>query len=202
MKLLIAEDDVFFQTLLQQILAPDYEIMMANDGDEAWEMLQRPDAPRLAILDWVMPGLNGPEVCRKVRACSALSSFYLIILTAKNSEADIVSGLRAGADDYITKPPLAAGLRARVRVGERVLELQDAVNAQALMAGHASKRGRTLRDAFAVGPASEPVLDQEHSVEVRETFEPGNLHAMPGTKARGIIRQKSKHSLENRHLHR
>jgi hypothetical protein len=70
------------------------------------------------------------------------------------------------------------------------------------MAGHASKRGRTLRDAFAVGPASEPVLDQEHSVEVRETFEPGNLHAMPGTKARGIIRQKSKHSLENRHLHR
>jgi two-component system, cell cycle response regulator len=202
MKLLIAEDDLFFQTLLQQILAPDYEVMMANDGDEAWAILQRPNAPRLAILDWVMPGLNGPEVCRKVRACPALSSLYLIILTSKNSEADIVSGLRAGADDYITKPPLAAGLRARVRVGERVLELQDAVNAQALVAGHASKRGRTLRDAFAGGPASEPVLDQEPLREARETFETGNLHAMPGTKARSVIRQKSKHSLENRHLHR
>jgi DNA-binding response OmpR family regulator len=202
MKLLIAEDDVFFQTLLQQILAPDYEIMMAKNGDEAWAMLQRPDAPRLAILDWVMHGLNGPEVCRKVRACSALSSLYLIILTAKNSEADIVSGLRAGADDYITKPPLAAGLRARVRVGERVLELQDAVNAQARMADHASKRGRTLRDAFAGGPARQSVLDQEHLRGARETFEPGNLHAMPGTETGGIIRQKSEHSLVNRHLHR
>src|ERR1035437_9786240 len=143
MRLLIAEDDVFFQKLLQQILLPDHEIVVAYDGNEAWEKLQSPDAPQLAILDWVMPGLSGPQVCRRVRACAALSSMYLIILTAKNNEADIVSGLRAGADDYITKPPIPAELRARVRVGERILALQDAVEAQSLLANQAL-RGENL----------------------------------------------------------
>lgn len=130
MKLLIAEDDVLFQKMLSQVLAPDYEIVLACTGDEAWDILQRPDAPRLAVLDWVMPGLSGPEICRKVRACERLKSMYLIIVTSKNNEADIVSGLRAGADDYITKPPITAELRARIRVGERVLSLQAAVESQ------------------------------------------------------------------------
>ncbi len=132
MKLLVAEDDVLFQRLLAELLGPEYEVVLACTGDEAWEILQRPDAPQLAILDWVMPGLTGPEICRKVRADERLHSMYLLIVTSKNSEADIVAGLRAGADDYITKPPIAAELRARVRVGERVLSLQRAVEAQAL----------------------------------------------------------------------
>jgi DNA-binding response OmpR family regulator len=127
MQLLIAEDDVLFQRMLVQVLSPDYEIVLASNGDEAWEIVQGPDAPRLAILDWVMPGLSGPEICRRIRACDHLKSMYLLLITSKNSEADIVAGLRAGADDYITKPPIAAELRARVRVGERVLTLQDAV---------------------------------------------------------------------------
>lgn len=130
MKLLIAEDDHMFQATLTRILAPFYQIVIANDGQEAWQILKQPGAPRLAILDWVMPGLTGPEICRKVRADESLSSAYLIILTSKNSEADIVSGLRAGADDYITKPPSAAELCSRTRTGERILALQEAVNAQ------------------------------------------------------------------------
>ena len=130
MKLLIAEDDVLFQKILSQILAPTYEIVLACTGQEAWDILQTPDAPRLAILDWVMPGLTGPEICRKVRASERLRSMYLLIVTSKNNEADIVSGLRAGADDYITKPPIAAELRARLRVGERVLSLQESLEAQ------------------------------------------------------------------------
>src|SRR5579859_1938691 len=137
MQLLIAEDDDFFQKILRQILGPGYEIVAARDGDEAWAKLQEPDAPRLAILDWVMPGLSGPQVCRKVRESATLSSMYLIIVTSKNSESDIVAGLRSGADDYITKPPLPAELRARVRVGERVLELQAAVEAHAAAASGA-----------------------------------------------------------------
>ncbi len=143
MKLLIAEDDVLFQKMLAQVLARDYEVILAHDGNQAWEVLQRPDAPRLAILDWVMPGLSGPEICRKVRVCPSLSSMYLIILTSKNNEADIVSGLRAGADDYITKPPLTAELRARVRVGERILLLQEAVEAQSAL-GNQPLRQDTL----------------------------------------------------------
>src|SRR6266536_1167163 len=133
MKLLIADDDPFFQELLQQVLAPEHEILIAADGNEAWERIQGPDAPRLAILDWVMPGMSGPQVCRKVRASVLLPSMYLIILTAKNNEADIVSGLRAGADDYISKPPVPAELRARVRVGQRILELQAAVQGQSTL---------------------------------------------------------------------
>lgn len=126
-KLLLADDDPFFQTLIGGLLSPDYDLVIVPDGNEAWRELQKTDAPRLAILDWVMPGFSGPQICRKVRASSVLSSTYLILLTARNNESDIVSGLRSGADDYITKPPIPAELRARIRMGERVLALQDAV---------------------------------------------------------------------------
>ena len=127
MKILIAEDDRLFQQVLLQVLTPEFEVVVANDGAEAWRILQAPDAPRLAILDWVMPGLTGPEICRMVRADASLQSTYLIILTSKNSEADVVAGLRAGADDYITKPPNATELCARTRIGSRILSLQDAL---------------------------------------------------------------------------
>lgn len=140
MRVLIAEDDRFFQKLLEQILS-EHELAITYDGNEAWTALQNPDPPRLAILDWVMPGLSGPEICRKVRACSSLASTYLILLTAKNNEADIVSGLQAGADDYITKPPLAAELQARVKVGERILALQDNLAVKTALADQAFRRG-------------------------------------------------------------
>ena len=135
MKVLVADDDRFFQSMLCQVLAAEYEVVLASDGEHAWKILQGEDPPRLAILDWVMPGFTGPQVCRKVRACPLLDSTYLIILTSKNNEADIVSGLRAGADDYITKPPSLAELKAKVRIGERVLRMQDTVEAQAIEAG-------------------------------------------------------------------
>lgn len=131
-KLLVADDDVFFQNLIESLLAPEYDLIIVQDGMEAWHELQRPGAPRLAILDWVMPGFSGPQICRKVRSSESLSSTYLILLTARNNESDIVAGLRAGADDYITKPPLAAELRARIRMGERVLALQDAVQTRSV----------------------------------------------------------------------
>jgi len=166
MKLLIAEDDLFFVKMLKHMLAPNHEIVVARDGNEAWAALQCPDAPRLAILDWVMPGLSGPEICRKVRSSAPLSSTYLIILTAKNSSADIVAGLRAGADDYITKPPVAEELRARIRMGERVLALQDAVEAQSALAFQASEREQNFRRGLAVDPLCERPIVQENLREV------------------------------------
>lgn len=148
MKLLIADDDILFQRMLVQLLAPDYDLVLANNGDEAWEILQRSDTPQLAILDWVMPGLTGPEICRKVRACPSMSSLYLILLTSKNSEADIVSGLRAGADDYITKPPSAAELRTRVRGGERVLALQTKIEAQSMLYDKLTSNEPIIRESL------------------------------------------------------
>jgi DNA-binding response OmpR family regulator len=133
MKLLIADDDPFFRKMLADVLAPGHDILLCASGEEAWLLLQKPDAPRLAILDWVMPGFTGPEICRRVRKSTALSGLYLIIMTSKNSEPDIVAGLRAGADDYITKPALPAEIRARVHVGERVLSLQETVKAQSVL---------------------------------------------------------------------
>jgi DNA-binding response OmpR family regulator len=145
-KLLIAEDDVLFQRALVQVLACEYEIVLATTGDEAWEILQRADAPRLAVLDWVMPGLTGPEICRRVRNSLEMNSMYLLILTSKSNDADIVAGLRAGADDYLTKPPTAEELRARVRMGVRVLALQDAAAMQSEMKVH--RPSKTLEDGI------------------------------------------------------
>jgi DNA-binding response OmpR family regulator len=145
MKLLIAEDDIFFRKLLQQTLGADYDVILAEDGNEAWATLQREDAPQLAILDWVMPGLSGPQVCRRVRQCSHLDSMYLIILTAKNSAADVVSGLRAGADDYVTKPFSPEELRARVKIGERILNLKDSLVERSMEANESSERETLLQ---------------------------------------------------------
>jgi DNA-binding response OmpR family regulator len=144
MKLLIAEDDIFFRRLLEQILTPEYDVILARDGSEAWAALQRPVPPQLAILDWVMPGMSGPQVCRRVRQASRLD-MYLIILTARNSVADVVSGLRAGADDYVTKPFSPEELRARVAIGKRILDLKSSLAVRSAEATESSARETVLQ---------------------------------------------------------
>jgi CheY-like chemotaxis protein len=152
MKILIAEDDVFFRPLLQQVLAPEHEIVLAEDGGQAWTILQQPDHPPLALLDWVMPILSGPQICRKAREHSQLASIYLMLLTAKNSTPDVVSGLRAGADDYVTKPFVPEELRARVRIGERVIRLEWENHDQAEQLRRASDLGRRMGNLLPVCP--------------------------------------------------
>lgn len=139
MKILVADDDPVFSCLLQRLLGGNYQIVIAHDGTEAWQVLQQEDAPRLAILNWMMPGMDGPQVCSKVRATPELASMYLLLLTARQSVADIVAGLEAGADDYITKPFDPEELTARVNVGRRVVELQSVL----------AERMRELQDALA-----------------------------------------------------
>jgi len=129
-KLLIAEDDAFFRKILHTLLCSEFEIISAENGTDAWQRLKEIEWPVLAILDWVMPGMSGPQVCREARACAATANSYLILLTARNSAADIVAGLHAGADDYVTKPFEAEELRARVRLGCRIVDLQMTVQAQ------------------------------------------------------------------------
>lgn len=125
MKILIAEDDTVSRRVLAATLEMfGYEVVVAADGAEAWTALQRDDAPSLIILDWMMPELDGVEICRRIREISTSTPPYLILLTAKSEKGDVVAGLDAGANDYLTKPFDRAELRARVQVGAQVLELQ------------------------------------------------------------------------------
>ena len=128
MRILIAEDDAISRRLLQAALVKwGYEVVVTTNGDEAWGALQEPDAPALAILDWLMPGQDGVELCRRARAIPQFSTLYLILLTSRGSKDDIVSGLEAGADDHVTKPFDHDELRALVQVGRRMVLLQQAL---------------------------------------------------------------------------
>lgn len=125
---LIAEDDPIFQRVLQsQLRNWGYQVVAAKDGLDAWNALQGEDAPQMAILDWMMPGLDGIELCRKIRGSKPGPYRYLLLLTAKDDKQDVVAGLEAGADDYLTKPFDLHELQARVRAGKRILELQEAL---------------------------------------------------------------------------
>jgi CheY-like chemotaxis protein len=124
-RVLIAEDDPISRRLLEASLVRwGYQVVVTVDGTEAWESLRAADAPPLAILDWMMPGLDGVEICRRVRARPGETAPYLILLTAKRQREDTVEGLEAGADDYITKPFDRDELRARLKVGVRMVTLQ------------------------------------------------------------------------------
>ena len=126
MKVLIAEDDrVTGQLLAHTLRRWDYDTTLVSDGVQAWDMLRRAATPTLAILDWMMPHMDGPDICRRVRAELPLANMYLMLVTARETRRDLIAGLDAGADDYIVKPFDPDELRARVAVGVRVLTLQD-----------------------------------------------------------------------------
>src|SRR4051794_17980188 len=125
MRILIADDNNFYRRALQLTLEEwGYEVVTAADGEAAWDLLRGPRAPKLAVLDWMMPGLNGPEVCRRLRALRCHEPTYVILLTSKSGKENAVAGLESGADDYITKPFDRDELRARLRVGRRIVGLQ------------------------------------------------------------------------------
>lgn len=146
MRILISEDNVTSRTLLARVLKNiGHEVMETARGTDAWEKLQDPDAPRLAILDWMMPEMDGLEVIRQVRALQTDRPPYLIMLTAKGEKADIIAGLEAGASDYLTKPFNAGELRARVEVGRRMIEMQDVLADKVEELRKAIEQIRTLR---------------------------------------------------------
>lgn len=126
MRILVADDDPTARRLLQAVLErAGYEVLVAENGRAAAEQLSRADGPRLALLDWMMPELDGPGVCREVRSKREQPYVHIILVTAKDSQENIVAGLEAGADDYLTKPFSSEELLARLKRGQRIMQLED-----------------------------------------------------------------------------
>lgn len=124
MKILIAEDENTTRRRLEKFLKDmDYEVISCKDGLDAWEVIQSENAPNLLILDWMMPGMNGVEICRKVREQGREPYTYILLLTMKDKQEDIIYGMEAGADDYITKPFNQHELRVRLKAGRRIVEM-------------------------------------------------------------------------------
>jgi two-component system, cell cycle response regulator len=166
-RILIAEDDPVSRRMLEAFLVKwGYHVVAAADGLDALRILQSEDAPPLAVLDWMMPGMEGPQVCQRVREHPDRPYVYILLLTARSQKGDLLRGLESGADDYLTKPFDAQELRARLHVGQRILDLQDN-----LIAAREELRFRATHDAL-TGIANRGValdaINRERARQVRE----------------------------------
>lgn len=171
MRVLIAEDDAdSFELLATLLNSFGYEIVGVDNGDDALKILQRPDRPSLAILDRVMPGMSGVDVCRKLREQQSDNPTYIILLTALSSEADIVEGLDAGADDYITKPYDFYELNARIGVGRRVIDLQASLNNRVKELQDALGHVKTLQGILPICMHCHKIRDDEETWQQIEDY--------------------------------
>lgn len=126
MKVLVADDEIVTRRLLESSLRRwDYDVIVAEDGLAACQIMLSPDAPKMAVLDWLMPGMDGVQLCEDIRRNKPEPYTYILLLTGKRTQGDVIRGLEAGADDYVTKPFDPAELKVRLRTGKRILYLQD-----------------------------------------------------------------------------
>jgi len=178
MKILIAEDDYVSRRLLNRNLENwGHEVVSTENGSAAWNVLQGSEPPNMAVLDWMMPEMDGVEVCRLVRQNTDAAYTYIILLTAKGSAEDISTGLDAGADDYVTKPFDPAELRSRLRVGERVLELEKNLQTKVTALQEALHQVRTLKELLPICMYCKRVRDDSDYWHQIESY----IHSHTGT---------------------
>lgn len=184
MRILIADDSSVSRHLLESIVKKwGYQVITTADGNQAWDVLRQADAPRMAILDWMMPGLTGPEVCRLVRQKGIEPYTYILLLTSRTQKEDVIEGMTAGADDYVVKPFDQQELNVRLRAGRRIIDLQDELlKAQAALlhqATHDALTGVNNRGQITEvleecvkdhGPLGVIMLDIDRFKAVNDTF--------------------------------
>ncbi len=162
MRILIAEDDATSRIVLATVLTKDgYDVTATDDGGAAWEVLQKPDSPRLAILDLMMPGIDGLELVRRVRAIPSVAPPYLIIVSTKSEKSDVIAALDAGANDYLTKPFDPGELRARIEVGHRMIEMRFELNEMVKELKQALAEVRTLKGIVPICANCKNVRDDQ-----------------------------------------
>jgi len=172
MKILIAEDDATSRLILERVLTKwGYDVVSAKDGDEAWALLNQGDAPTLLLLDWVMPGRDGVEICKELREGDLRSfPFYIILLTGKDRKQDIVKGLNAGANDYVTKPFDNDELHARIGVGRRVVELQQQLSGKINELQDALDHIKTLQGILPICAYCKKIRDDQNYWQQVENY--------------------------------
>ena len=171
MRVLIADDDLTYCRMLEALLCKwGYDPIVTCDGEQAWQIMQGPEAPQLAILDWMMPGKDGVDICRQVRQASPSKSTYIILITAKGRKEDMVSGLDSGADDYITKPFESEEFRARVQAGARILNLQMALADRVQELQEALEQIRTLQGVLPICMYCKKIRDDQNYWQQVETY--------------------------------
>lgn len=162
MKILIAEDDFTSRLMLQEIFVNwGYKVILAEDGEQAWQILKKTDAPRIAVLDWVMPGMDGLEVCKRVKAIEDKEPVYIILLSGRSSRADIVKGFEAGADDYMTKPFDENELKARIRVAQRMIGIQAMLTEKVEKLQEALDEIKTLKGFIPICASCKQIRDDQ-----------------------------------------
>jgi len=180
MNILIADDNLTTRNLLETYLTKwGYGVVAASDGNRAWEIMQGTSAPDIVILDWMMPGIDGPEVCRRIRTLETGSLKHVILLTARESREDIVAGFEAGADDYITKGFDSDELRSRVKVGERLVGLQTALKRRVSELENALSHIKTLQGILPICMHCHKVRDDREIWQKLEEYIAEHTDAMP-----------------------
>jgi sigma-B regulation protein RsbU (phosphoserine phosphatase) len=171
LRILIAEDDLISRRLLEATVQRwGYWVIASQDGEEAWRHLENQDGPLLAILDWMMPGCDGLEVCRRARSRMKAWPLYIIMLTARGRREDLVAGLQAGADDYLTKPFDQEELRARLQVGVRLINLQQSLSERVQELEEALSKVKQLQGLLPICSYCKKIRNDQNYWQQVETY--------------------------------